>query len=109
MRWKLSAPWAAGSPVSAKMPHADAALDRALAQVADAHPDRVAGWLRNEPGHWGFFAGQAVLAIRQLVGRRLAEPERRFVWHQMWLVLQEKRRESELGDRVSGAICDDAA
>ena len=73
----------------------DVALDRILAGVADAHPDRVAGWLRDEPGHWGFFAGQAVLAVRQLIGRRLEDQERRFVWHRMWLVLQERRREAE--------------
>ena len=73
----------------------DIALDQVLAAVADAHPDRLAGWMRNEPGHWGFFAGQAVLAVRQLIGRRLEEPERRFVWHRMWLVLLERRREAE--------------
>ena len=73
----------------------DAALDRTLAGVADAHPERVAGWIRNEPGHWGFFAGQAVLAVRQLIGRRLEEPERRLVWHRMWLVLQQRRRDLE--------------
>jgi len=66
-----------------------------LARVADEHPDRLTGWIRNEPGHWGFFAGQAVLAVRELIGRRLEEPERRFVWHRMWLVLLEKRRELE--------------
>ena len=73
----------------------DIALDRVLAGIADAHPDRLGGWIRQEPGHWGFFAGQAVLAVRQLIGRRLEEPERRFVWHRMWLVLQERRRESQ--------------
>ena len=72
---------------------ADVALDQILARVADDHPDRVDGWIRDEPGHWGFFAGQAVLAVRQLVGRRLEEPERRFVWHRMWQVLQNRRRE----------------
>ena len=72
---------------------ADAALDQLLEDIADAHPDRVDGWLRNEPGHWGFFAGQAVLAVRGLVDRRLEEPERRYVWHRMWLVLQQRRRE----------------
>lgn len=70
----------------------EVALDTVLEGVADAHPDRVEGWLRNEPGHWGFFAGQAVLAVRQLIGRRLEEPERRFVWHRMWLVLQRRQR-----------------
>lgn len=73
----------------------DIALDQVLAGVADAHPDRLAGWIRDEPGHWGFFAGQAVLAVRELIGRRLEEPERRFVWHRMWLVLLERKREHE--------------
>ena len=70
----------------------EVALDKVLADVADAHPDRVEGWLRNEPGHWGFFAGQAVLAVRELIGRSLEDPERRFVWHRMWLVLQQRQR-----------------
>ena len=74
---------------------ADAALDQLLENVADAHPDRVDGWLRNEPGHWGFFAGQAVLAVRELIGRRLEDPERRYVWHRMWLVLQKRRSDLE--------------
>lgn len=68
----------------------DATLDRVLEGVADAHPDRVEGWIRNEPGHWGFFAGQAVVAVRELIGRSLADPERRFVWHRMWVVLQQR-------------------
>ena len=72
----------------------DVGLDQILAKVADDHPDRVEGWIRNEPGHWGFFAGQAVLEVRQLIGRRLEEPERRFVWHRMWQVLQHRRAES---------------
>ena len=75
----------------------DIALDRILAGIADAHPDRLEGWIRQEPGHWGFFAGQAVLAVRQLIGRRLEDQERRYVWHRMWQVLQERRR-LEQGD-----------
>ena len=70
-------------------------LPALLAGIADAHPDRLAAWIRNEPGHWGFFAGQSVLAVRRLLGRSLDEPERRFVWHQMWLILQERRRRAE--------------
>ena len=70
---------------------ADASLDQLLESLADTHPDRVDGWLRNEPGHWGFFAGQAVLAVRELIGRQLEDPERRYVWHRMWLVLQNRR------------------
>ena len=74
---------------------ADAALDQLLEAVADAHPERVDGWLRNEPGHWGFFAGQAVMAVRGLLDRSLEEPERRYVWHRMWLVLQNRRSDLE--------------
>lgn len=74
---------------------ADVALDQLLEAVADAHPDRVDGWLRNEPGHWGFFAGQAVMAVRGLLDRSLEEPERRYVWHRMWLVLQNRRSDLE--------------
>ena len=74
---------------------ADIALDQLLEGVADAHPDRVDGWLRDEPGQWGFFAGQAVLAVRNLIDRSLEEPERRYVWHRMWLVLQKRRADLE--------------
>ena len=74
---------------------ADVALDQLLEGVADAHPDRVDGWLRDEPGQWGFFAGQAVLAVRNLIDRSLEEPERRYVWHRMWLVLQKRRSDLE--------------
>lgn len=70
---------------------ADRALHQALSQIADAHPERVAGWIANEPGHWGFFAGQAVLAVRRLLGRRLTEPERRYIWRQMWQTLEQRR------------------
>ena len=71
--------------------NAEAGLDRILLGVADAHPQQVAGWMRNEPGQWGFLAGQAILAVRQLVDRRLEDPERRWVWHRMWVVLQDRK------------------
>ena len=78
---------------------ADAALGRLLREVAAAHPDRVEGWLRNEPGQWGFLAGQAVLAVRRLIGRRLTDAERRWVWHRMWQTLEgERGRQQQFGD-----------
>ena len=86
---------AAGDNADADTNAGSDTLAALLAGIADAHPDRLAAWIRNEPGHWGFFAGQAVLAVRRLLGRRLEEPERRFVWHQMWLILQERRRRAE--------------
>ena len=78
-------------PANPEPADADAALDRLLRGVIDAHPDRVAGWLRNEPGQWGFLAGQAVLAVRGLIGRRLTDAERRWVWHRMWQTLEGER------------------
>ncbi len=76
---------------------AETDLDAVLAEVVVSNPDRLAGWMREEPGHWGFFAGQAVQTVRQLIGRRLQDPERRFVWHRMWLVLQEQKRLQQQG------------
>ena len=76
--------------------NAEVALDRILLGVADAHPEQVAGWMRNEPGQWGFLAGQAILAVRQLVDRRLEDPERRWVWHRMWVVLQDRKRREQI-------------
>jgi hypothetical protein len=66
------------------------AEDSARATIA-AHPDRVAAWLRSPPGAWGFLAGQAVLAERARLGRRLTEPERRRVWAALWSALERLR------------------
>ena len=95
MPWKLSGRSVAARQMAGAADDADISLDQLLAGVADAHPDRLAGWIHDEPGHWGFFAGQAVVAVRELVGRRLEEPERRFVWHRMWQVLLERKRQYE--------------
>jgi hypothetical protein len=75
----------------------DATLEQLLQGVLEAHPDRVAAWLRDEPGEWGFLSGQAVLAVRRLLGRSLEYTERRWVWHQMWQVLQEHKRQQQGG------------
>ena len=96
MRWKSCGRLGEADPrMPAEPETADAALDRILRKVAEAHPDRVNGWLRNEPGQWGFLAGQAVLAVRRLIGRRLNDAERRWVWHRMWQTLEERRRRFE--------------
>ena len=79
------------TPANAEPVDADAALDRLLREVVAAHPDRVEGWICNEPGQWGFLAGQAVLAVRRLIGRRLTDGERRWVWHRMWQTLEGER------------------
>ncbi len=59
-------------------------MHESLQAVLAAHPDRVAAWLRNEPGAWGYLAGQAVLAERRRLGRPLTDRERRAVWQALW-------------------------
>ncbi len=71
----------------------DLDLDPILGAVLDAHAMTVAAWLRDEPGSWGALAGQAVLATRRALGRRLSDPERRIVWQAMWDRLTALRRE----------------
>ncbi len=46
-------------------------------------------WMAGETGSWGFLAGQAVMALRRRMGRRLTEQERREVWHRLWERLTE--------------------
>ena len=75
----------------------DPTLAAILRGVADSHADRVRAWMRDEPGEWGFLSGQAVLAVRRLLGRSLEYTERRWVWHQMWLVLQERKIQEQMG------------
>ncbi|MFN8556104.1 MAG: hypothetical protein U0531_01690 [Dehalococcoidia bacterium] len=41
-------------------------------------------WLANEPGAWGYLAGQAVLAERRRLRCPLSERERRIVWQTLW-------------------------
>ncbi len=69
----------------------DAAAREAVRKTVAEHPEKIAAWLRNEPGSWGFLAGQAVVACRQLLGRSLTEAERRVVWERMWRALLAAR------------------
>ena len=66
-------------------------LDCVLSAVLAEHRETVDAWLRDEPGSWGALAGQAVLAARRALGRRLTEPERRIVWQALWDRLCERR------------------
>ena len=59
--------------------------------VLRAHDVQVRAWLANEPGSWGYLAGQAVLAERRRLGRSLTERERRAVWQALWDRLMEIR------------------
>ena len=64
-------------------------MDPLLADVVKGNQDKVVGWIKGEPGAWGFLAGQAVTIVRVQAGRRLADNERRLVWDRMWWWLEE--------------------
>ena len=44
--------------------------------------------MREEPGCWGFLAGQAVAACRRSLDRPLEDAERRLVWSRLWSLLE---------------------
>ena len=66
-------------------------IDRLLVDVVKDNQDKVIGWIKGEPGSWGFLAGQAVITVRGHAGRDLADTERRLVWSRMWWLLEEVR------------------
>ena len=68
-------------------------LDPVLARIIGDHQDKVVGWMRDEPGCWGYLAGQAVAGCRKQVGRSLSEQERQMVWSRLWWVLENIKRE----------------
>lgn len=59
-------------------------MDESIDAVIALHADRVRAWLADQPGAWGYLAGQAVLAERRRLGRSLSERERRAVWQALW-------------------------
>ena len=63
----------------------------ALSDADRAGRDKVVGWMKGEPGAWGFLAGQAVDTVRVHAGRSLADMERRLVWSRMWWWLEQVR------------------
>ena len=64
-------------------------IDPLLADLVTGNQDKVVGWMKGEPGAWGFLAGQAVYAVRTHVGRSLGDMERRLVWSRMWWWLEQ--------------------
>jgi hypothetical protein len=64
-------------------------IDPLLADVVTGNQDKVVGWMKGEPGAWGFLAGQAVYAVRTHAGRSLGDTERRLVWSRMWWWLEQ--------------------
>ena len=67
-------------------------MDPVLAGVIRDHRDKVVGWMRDEPGCWGFLAGQAVAGCRKQVGRSLSDQERQLVWSRLWWILENIKR-----------------
>ena len=68
-------------------------LDTLLVGVIKSNPDKVVGWIKQEPGCWGFLAGKAVRTCREHKGEALTDPERRLVWHRMWELLTELKEQ----------------
>ncbi len=67
----------------------DEFVDPILAEVVKGNQDKVAGWIKGEPGAWGFLAGQGVAAVRSSAGRTLENAERRLVWSRLWWWLEQ--------------------
>ncbi len=68
-------------------------LDTLLVSVLKDNREKVAGWIKDEPGSWGFLTGKAVRVCREHKGESLTDEERRLVWHRLWqllTVLKEK-------------------
>ena len=64
-------------------------LDPVLRQVLGDHRHKTLAWMRQEPGAWGYLAGQGVAATRKQLGRQLTDPERRMVWSRLWWWLEQ--------------------
>ncbi len=66
-------------------------LDRLLSGIVATHPEKVAGWISDEPGCWGFLSGKALIGFRDQLGRPLTDQERRLVWHRLWSLLEQAK------------------
>lgn len=64
-------------------------LGPVLETVVHENREKVVGWIKGEPGCWGFLAGKAVAACRLQAGRSLSDGERRLVWHMLWAFLEK--------------------
>ena len=74
-------------------PFDTSSLETVLFGVLKDNPQRVVGWIREEPGCWGFLSGQAVAGCKTHSGRALSEGERRWVWHRLWQMLEQLKSE----------------
>jgi hypothetical protein len=69
-------------------------VDQLLIGVIGDNRGKVVGWMQEQPGCWGFLAGQAVVACRRRAGRPLAEEERRLVWSRLWRLLGQLKAQT---------------
>ena len=69
-------------------------LDPVLAGVIRDNRQEVVGWMRGEPGCWGFLAGKAVAVCRRRAGRPSSDGERRLVWSRLWWWLEQVREQA---------------
>jgi hypothetical protein len=63
-------------------------MDDVIAEVARATvkmwPDLALGTRTARPRAWGALAGHGVAALRERLGRKLTEAERRALWTALW-------------------------
>ena len=69
-------------------------LGPSLENVVRENREKVVGWIKGQPGCWGFLAGKAVAACRSKAGRSLSEGERRAVWSRVWALLEQIKVEA---------------
>lgn len=76
-------------PEDVESPDSPDSMDALLVAVINENREKAIGWLKDEPGSWGFLAGKAVRACREQKGAPLTDPERRLVWHRLWQILTQ--------------------
>lgn len=67
----------------------------AVLQTIEGNRPTVESWMVSQPGSWGFLAGKAVIAYREILERPLTDLERREVWHLLWIYLTHLKQMAE--------------
>ena len=66
------------------MPVDDALIEEVARLTVRAWPDLALGTRTARPKAWGALAGHGVTALRERLGRPLADAERRALWTALW-------------------------
>ena len=61
----------------------------AVNATIEGHPEAVNKWLAGEAGSWGYLAGRGVVTLRNILGRKLEDIERRWLWELLWIRLNQ--------------------